>query len=501
MPKPTNLTPTDTTEDTAEAVGEVSVPEFKRKTVGGVQSFMLRSLFLNLMGFATSLVLAAYLSLPEFGVFGLITQIVGLLQFFSDIGFGPTLIQQKHEPSVKELRVVFSVQQFLTWGAFLICVILSQLDPVQAKLGEAGVWVLLALGLSLPIVSLRVISSILLERKLDFSKQVIPSVVEQVVYNVILLSMVLSGYGVISYAYAIIVRAVVGTATMFLIQRWPVGLGWDWSQLKQVLRVGTQFQLSDFLARIKDNLFFIVMGWWWLSLSDYGYISWAKGWSQMPYMLTVQNVIAITFPAYARLQHDKKLLAKAIEKTIYFITISIFPVLVGMSVFLWPLTQLVERYHKWEPAVPTFIWFAFSIGWAAISTPLTNTLAAIGKVNIMLRLMIMWTVLTWLITPALIKLMGFNGVGVATGIIALTSIIPAWLVAREVPVKIWESVWRQLMAAGAMALVGLAGLSYWSHSWRHLILGMVLTSVTYGLMILLTGREKLLAELKSLKSH
>ena len=45
--------------------------------------------------------------------------------------------------------------------------------------------------------------------------------------------------------------------------------------------------------------------------------------------------------------------------------------------------------------------FALSVGWAAISTPLVNTLNAIGKINRSLKLMVIWTLLTWIVTPPL----------------------------------------------------------------------------------------------------
>ncbi len=493
-------TATDTTDDLQEALGEVEAQEFKKRSVSGAISYTLRSLFLYGIGLVTAFILAAHLSVEAFGIYGIVTQIVGLLQFFSDVGLGPALIQKKTNPTLKEYRVVFTVQQLLSWLLFLAVALLATTGWLTPKLGIEGIWVLLALGFSFPLSSLKIVPAIILERKLEFSKLVTPSIFEQIVYNVVLVYLVLNGMGVMAYAYAVILRGIIGVIAMYFVQGWSVGLSLHYKTIRSIIGTGVKFQLSDFLARIKDQLFYLALGKF-LPLREFGYISWSKSWSQVPYMLTVQNVIAITFPAYSRLQHDKKRLQKAIEKSIFFITLSIFPILVGMSVFIWPLTQIVDKYAKWEMAVPTFIFFTLSIAWAAISTPLTNTLNAIGQINKTLKLMLMWTGLTWMATPIFIWQFGFNGVALAALLISFTSILPIYMVKQHITLNIWDQVWRQLLASVVMAGVGVIGLQAWSASFRNLLLGMIVVGSSYLLALSVIGFKKLKYELESLLSR
>ena len=496
----TQISSVDAKDDMQEAMGVIEAQEFKKKSVSGAVSYTVRSLFLYGIGVFTSLVLGAYLSADEFGIYGIVTQIVGLLQFFSDVGLGPALIQMKSEPSTHEYRVVFTVQQILSWLIFAVIVIIAFSGWVTPKIGHSGLLVLLALGISFPLSSLKIIPAIKLERKLDFSKLVIPNIFEQVIYNAILIFLVvMMRWGVEAYAIAVFVRAVVGVVAMYVVQSWDIGLAWKKSTFRQIIGTGVKFQLSDFLARIKDQLFYLGLGWF-LPLREFGYITWAKNWSQFPYSLTVQNVIAITFPAYSRLQNDKRRLQLAIEKTMYFISLSIFPMLVGMSVFIIPFTHLVLRYEKWQPALLTFGLFTLSIGWAAISTPLTNTLNAIGKINTTLKLMLMWTGLTWALTPILVWKFGFNGVGIAAFIISFTSVIPVYLVKKIVPIRIREHVGTPFLSASMMAIVGFAGLPYWSRSFAWMLTGIVSTSLIYLVCIILFGRKKLITEFRGLRS-
>ncbi len=485
------LEPTNQQEETAQ------INEFKRKSVSGAISYTMRSVFLNLFGVATGLILGYYLMPEDFGVYGLVAQMIGILQFFSSIGLGPTLIQKKSEPTVQEYRTVFTVQQLLSWGIVLAAILITTFNFLPTNIGQAGKYVFLALALSFPLDSLRIISAIMLERKLDFSRVIIPNVIEQIVYNTtLIISVIVFHQGVISYAYAILLRGVIGTTSMFFIQRWPIGLAWDRKIIETFLSSGLKFQGSDLLAKVKDQLFYIYLARS-LPINQFGFISWAKGWSQMPYNLTVQNVVEITFPAYSRLQHDKALLKKAIEKTIYFIALSIFPVLACMSLYIYPFTNIIEKYHKWQPALLTFVLFTLSIGWAAISTPLTNTLSAIGQVSKTFRLMVMWTTLTWGLTPICMRFWGFNGVAIASFIISFSSLVPIYFLRQYVKIDIWSQIKHPLIATFTMSLITLMLIPKLT-SIPLLLLSASFSVVLYGAIIFMISREKLLYEVKSL---
>jgi O-antigen/teichoic acid export membrane protein len=219
-----------------------------------------------------------------------------------------------------------------------------------------------------------------------------------------------------------------------------------------------------------------------------------------PYNLTVQNIMAVTFPTFSRLQHDLNLLKKAIEKSIFFISLSIFPVLVAMAVFIGPLTIVVEKYHKWQPSVPSFILFALSIGWAAISTPLVNTLNAIGKINESLKLMILWTVLTWILTPPLVWYFGFTGVAISAFVISFTSILPVRIVQKVVPVNIWAQVKLPLLASLVMATFGWLGQEYWQRSLLWMLIGAISSSLVYIIVAGGIGWRQIQTEVASLRS-
>ncbi len=493
-------TAVDVQPDLEEALDEVEVTQLKRRSMMGVVTYMARSVFLQLLGVGTFGLLAAFLSTVDIGIFSIVTQILGLLTLFTDIGFGATLIQKKDRPTIVEYRTVFTVQLLLSFLILVLCGVLAYVDFLGDSAGAAGNWLLMAFGASFVLSTLRTIPAIMLERELRFSKLVLPQIAEQITYAVLVVLLAWKGYGVTSYTIAILARSLMGVLVMYLIQRWPVGLHIDFRSLRGLLGNGVKFQLNSVIAAVKDNLLNIIMGRFVVGLSDYGYVGLAKGYSQMPYQLTAQNLMAVTFPTYSRLQHNPHLLKRAIEKTLFFVTLAIFPLLVGMSTLIGPLMHVVPQYEKWLPALPTFIFFTLSIGPAAISTPLMNTLSALGHLNEQLKLMIMWTILTWVLSPVLFHFIGFNGVALANLLISVTSFIPILMVKKHVDFIFFDQVWRQCIAAVLMGIVGYIGQAWWSQSFIWLLTGGVAISAIYIVVVVSLGWTKLNTEIRSLIS-
>lgn len=493
-----NQTVADITDEAQEvgALDEIELAEIKAKSVSGAATYFARTILLNLIGLVASVVLSWYLSPEDFGIYGYVIQFIGILTFFSDIGLAASLIQKKESPTLTDYRTTFTVQQILSWIIFLATVAIAKSNLVSGQ----AVWILLALGISFPLASLKTISAIQLERKLDFSKLVMPQLIEQVVFNGLLIGLAFKGFGVLSYAYAILARAIVGSIAMFIIKPWPVGFELNFNVLKKLINFGGKFQINDLLARIKDSLFQILL-FRFMTPTEYGYMSWGKTWSMYPYNLTVNNVMAITFPTFSRLQHNPVALKKAIEKSLFFITLAIFPMIVGMSLFIGPLTEVVPKFAKWQPAILSFILFSLSIALSAVSTPLTNTLNAIGQINTTLKLMVMWTVLTWALTPLFLFWFGFNGVALAGLVIGLTSFLPAYYVKKIVPIAFVSQIWRQAVAAIIMAIVGGIGLKFWSSSVTTMFAGMLITMSAYLISFIMIGRNKFFLELSSVVNN
>jgi O-antigen/teichoic acid export membrane protein len=474
----------------------VSMEVVKKRSIKGVISYAFRTLALQGIGLIAFSILQFLLGPEDFGIYYLVSAMIALFSFFSDIGLAAALVQKKTTPSIADLRTTFTVQQLLAFGIFFSIIALT---PFWQRLGTTGVklWLLYSLAFSFILASLKTIPSILLERELRFDLLVIPTMVENVIFYGVTILLAWRGFGVSSYIYAVLARSIFGLIVMYAIKRWPIGLEINFDSLRTLLKYGGKFQINDLLARIKDDLLVVVLGSW-LPSAQLGYLTWALRWSKTPFQLSVSSVMAVTFPTYSRLQHDKQLLKKAIEKTLYFISASTFPMLAGIAVFVFPALNLIPKLHKWEPAVWCLVFFTINIAGSAISTPLTNTLNAIGKINGTLKLMVMWTALTWISTPICLYFFGYQGVAVASALVSLTSIVTVWMVKRHIPINVWPSIRMAIFATTVFIAVGIIGNPLWGRSWLHLLIGMMLSCLSYAGIFILFGRHRLQTELRSL---
>jgi O-antigen/teichoic acid export membrane protein len=208
---------------------------------------------------------------------------------------------------------------------------------------------------------------------------------------------------------------------------------------KKLLRFGIPFQFNSILALAKDDLMTIFLGRV-LSFTEIGYIGWAKKWAEVPLRLIMDSVIRVTFPTFSRLQHDKTVLGKAIEKTLFGLAVTIIPISVGLLFFIEPAVSIIPKYGKWYPALLSFYLFVMTSLIASFSTPLTNALNAVGKIKTTLLLMVFWTISTWVLTLAFIPIVGFLGVALAQTILALSIFIVVFLVKKVTPFSFIGSI-------------------------------------------------------------
>jgi PST family polysaccharide transporter len=423
-----------------------------RKSVKGVFALVSRTFLIQVLAIIASFVLTIYLDPASYGVFFVVSSIIVFLTYFQDIGLAAALIQKKDEVTQEEYRSTFTLQQLLVLVLVVPTLIFSRQIASFYNFSEEGYVLLLALVISFFLSSLRTIPTVILERKLNFGKLVIPQIAENIVYNVSLILFSVMGFGINTFTIAVIARSVVGLVLTYVVQPWPIGLSFNFRSIKGLVKFGIPFQANTVLALIKDDLLTVFVGKI-LPLSQVGYIGFAQKWAFLPLRLVMDNVIKITFPSYSRLQHDQGALKLAIEKSLFLVSFLIFPTAVAIIQYSPFLIDLIPKYGKWEPAVLSLTFFALNTIFSSISTPLTNFLTAIGKVKITLYFMVFWTLTTWIITPFLIIKLGYNGFAFASFLISTSSIAVFIVVRRFVKYSLVKPVLRQLFAASIMFIV------------------------------------------------
>jgi len=457
--------------------GEVDLELVKKRSLVGVISLISRSFVTFGVSIAAQLALSIYLNPAAFGVFSLVSAIVNLFNYFSDIGLAAALIQKKEKVTEEDLRVTFSVQQCLVLFLLLLIFLFSFPARRWFGLNQSAIFLLYSLSFSFFLASLKSIPSVLLERNLRFNLLVIPQILETLVFNVLVIFLAWRGLGLTSFTWAVLARGVVGLVTMYIISPWKIGFSFSRPVISRLLKFGVPYQANTLIAAAKDDLMIIVLGKI-IGSDGLGYLTWAKKWPTMPNQFLMDNVSKVVFPAFSRMQEGKENLQRAVEKSLFFLTFLTFPALVGFSVLAPVLIRSIPRLMKWEPAIFALYLYSFNSAWATVSSSMTNLLNAIGKIKKTFKLMIMWLVLTWVLMPLMGIKFGYNGVAIATAIIAFSSIFAILMARKEVNFSLKNSVGKPLVSS---AVMGLA-LFFFRPPIASLTLGIV-SRVAFGILV------------------
>ncbi|HJZ05706.1 MAG TPA: oligosaccharide flippase family protein [Patescibacteria group bacterium] len=467
--------------DAEVTLGDVDLTTVKTRSLTGVVTLISRSFILQIIATGGFFLLSVFLGRPEIGLFIAVNDLVSILGYFSDIGLAASLIQKKDKVTLSDLRTTFTFQQILVLLLLLFTITISPWLFNYYQITNGGTWLFYSLLIAFFLASLKTIPSVVLERQLRFEILASVEVIETLVFYTIAVILAWQGRGVASYAWAVLFRGIIGTGLIYYLAPWKIGLELSKTSLKTLLSFGLPYQINSLMAVVKDRFLNIFL-WKIIGADGVGIIGWAQTWSQKPLRFIMDNVTKVTFPAYSRLQHDPQELKKAIEKTLFFISLITFPI-VALLATLAPLAvKIIPRYSKWETALIPLALYCFNSALAAISTPLTNTLNAIGKVKINTYLMIMWTALAWLLTPALALKFGYLGVAYATAIIALSSVVPVIIVKRYVDFSLKDSFLKPAVATVIMLSVSIF--------ISNLFINIVISVSTFAIAIyILTGKE------------
>jgi len=467
-----------------------------KKAIHGAFSLTLRRILLLVINFVSlNIVLAKVLPVSTLGIFIIANSILAFFTFFSDVGLAAALIR-KAKLLPEDLKTTFTIQEIL---ALIITAVVFFLAPLFAKsynLNVEGVWLIRALAISFFLTSLKVIPSVILERNLRFGKLVWVEVIETLAFNGALIILVFNNFNIAAFTWSTILRSTLGVAVIYIIAPWKIGFGFSKASAKELLQFGVPFQLNSFLALLKDQLVPLVIAGIVGSIGV-GYISQGKRIALFP--LEIMNIVTrVTFPTFSRLQNDPAALKTTLEKSLFATAVFLYPMLFGVIAISPSLVKFLGE-EKWGPVLPLIYLFAITAFWATLSSPFTNFLNAIGRVNVTLKLMVMWTILEWGLAPFFTIKYGFIGMGISSALISFTSVIPLIIIKRMVSVGILENIWQPIIASVAMSVLIFYLNGVFPPELPTILLLILIGSVIYFTILFILAKDKIRSDLKGLK--
>ena len=234
----------------------------------------------------------------------------------------------------------------------------------------------------------------------------------------------------------------------------------------------------------------------------FGILSWAQKGPKIP-LSFMDAIMKITFPTFSRLQEHPEILKKTLEKSIYFIALFVFPASVGIALIAPSLINIIPKYTKWLPAVIPLYFYSANIAIASITSPLTNAFNAVGKITVTTKLMVVWTVLTWIFYPWFTFKFGYIGTSVATLLVGLSSVV-VWVLAKKIfDLNILKTVQQPFIGSILMLVFILLFQHFSSNNIITFIGTIIIGLLVFGIYNLLFSKKEIIwfwDQLKCLKN-
>ncbi len=316
----------------------------KAKVLSGTKWVAVANLFKQLLQVLSLIVFARLLTPDDFGLFAILMIFVNFLLMFTDMGTAAALIHVKN-PSQKLLSSIFFFNLFVGTALCLLLLLLS--GPIALFFENPPLKELLGLiSINFVIVSLGIVQKARYEKELDFKNLTLIESASVLVGITVGIAAAFKGLGVYSLVIQTLTTSILAVVLIWIISRWRPLLYFSLSDIKSIWGYTanlTTFNFVNYFARNADN--FLIGKF--LSSSALGVYSLAYSIMLYPLQNISRVLLRILFPAFSHIQDDNEKFKKAYLRTIFFIALVSFPVMVGLIVTADTLVSLLFG-DKWE---------------------------------------------------------------------------------------------------------------------------------------------------------
>lgn len=297
-----------------------------------------------------SVILARLLSPKDFALIALVIIVIAVSNAFINSGLGSALIQRK-EINETDCSTVFwlniSVGILLYPVVFLVAPWIAEFFQ-QSQL----VSILRIMGLLPLLNSFFLVPNTLLLRKMLFRYRFKITGISLVLSAIVSIVLAYLQYGVWALVVQQFVTIVTGGILTVYYTRWVPRFLFSIASLRQLFHFGYKILISSILEVIFSNSYSVVIGKI-FSLDLLSFYNRGNSWPMMIMNSYSSTLNGVLFPAFSRLQEDKKALKELTVRIIKFVMFLGIPAMFLLAVIAQPLTLLLLT-KKWLPSVIFF---------------------------------------------------------------------------------------------------------------------------------------------------
>jgi len=353
-----------------------------KRSIDSVTWNLLSNLIILPIGFIHSIILARFLPVEYFGIFGGVVALVILVTRFFDFGLTPSFLHRSNETEdeFKAIENLFTLRLLLSSIQVLFLITIGVIFFSGSRQT-----VLLVLALTGFFTSILSTPKLLLTRQIKFKPLAILNIASTLI-SAITASIIAIVSSSIWALLSSSITSLIVLVIFFYIWKpnWKPRLSVNFSIIKYYIRYGSRVQIGDLLSVILDNIDDL---WTNLYLGDIplGFYSRAYKFATYPRSIIVMPIQTVANSTYAELKFDRKRLSQAFFRVNAFLIRAGF-LIAGLFFIISPQFIRIFLGEEWMPMLLTFRLLLIFAMLDPIKGSIANVLIASGVPNKLIRI-------------------------------------------------------------------------------------------------------------------
>ena len=358
----------------------------------------------QLVSTIVTIVLARLLDPTHYGIISIVTVFISFCNVFVTSGMGSAIVQKK-EVDDEDYNTAFFISLSI---AVILYVVLFFAAPFIADFYEMKELkrVLRIMALRLPLASINSIQQAHVQRAMQFKRFFIATLFGTVLSGVVGIGCAVKGLGVWALVAQYLTNTTVDTIVLFFVEKWIPKFQFSAKKANAIFSFGWKVLATDLVYTAEEDIRSLIVGKVFGS-ADLAYYDQGKKYPSILVNNLNSAINKVMLPAYSRSQDDLVNLKKMLRKSIAVGIFVLAPVLIGFAAVSDSFISVVLT-EKWMFCSPYIKIFCFIYLTRPLETACHQALLAIGRSDIVLRIMIAINVVA--LVAVFIAVFGFNSV-------------------------------------------------------------------------------------------
>lgn len=353
----------------------------KKKFVQGAIWNSISQFGSQLLNFVFTVILARLLSPADFGVVGQVAVFLGLLSYFSEFGFAPTLIQKK-DVDETDLSTAFWGMVFFSIVIYCMVYFLAPLVAVFYDNGQLT-FITRIIFLQFLIVPFSMVNEVLENKVLNYARIAKAELSSLVISGTIGIAFAYAGFGIWSLIYQALAKMALRAAILVGLTEWRPKFIFSFSRFKFFVRSGAHFTYRNLVLYFSENTDYLLIGKL-AGASMLGIYTMAFRISNYPFT-KIQSVFGqMLFPAFNLMENDREKMKSNYFKMSNFAGLVLVPLLITIYFGIDPFVAVVLG-EKWAASSVIVKILVFYLVFSSVSfadDPLMITLKRLKFINL-----------------------------------------------------------------------------------------------------------------------